>query len=248
MRRPFALRAEIVQHLRESGAEELRARGGSRRRARSADSPASTSQFARSSRVARRPPVSSLPRKPGTAGCTIAPESSIQLPRARMRVSAGVTASDTITRGIAVSSSAAACSQLRRVRHFGLRFRRRPLEVRRDRGLLCGGALLFRHAQRAQHGVRNLFALVGRRPREFARRERQAEAADGGAAEFGILLDAHGQHGVGGGLQRLREAQREKRLGGLVVRVDRPAGLRIAVDRAAPADTPVPGCSGWTCP
>ena len=74
--------------------------------------------------------------------------------------------------------------------------------------------------------------FLGRRPREFARRKRQPEAADGGAAKFGILPDAHGEHGVGGGLQRLREAQRQIRLGGFVVRVDRPAGLRIAIDRA----------------
>ena len=65
-----------------------------------------TSQLARSSRVARCPPVSNLPRKAGTAGCTISPDSSIQFPRDRIRVSVGVVASETTTRGMAASSSA----------------------------------------------------------------------------------------------------------------------------------------------
>ena len=71
-----------------------------------------TSQSARSSRLARPPPVSTLPRNAGIAGVTTAPESSIQFPRARMRVSLGVVASDTITRVMEVSSSASSFSIL----------------------------------------------------------------------------------------------------------------------------------------
>ena len=49
----------------------------------------STSQLARSRRVARRPAVSSDPRTSGMAGVTISPLSSSQLPRGRTRVVRG---------------------------------------------------------------------------------------------------------------------------------------------------------------
>ena len=59
-----------------------------------------TIQLAKSRRLARCPPVSSCPRNCGIAGCTTSPESSIQFARGRIRVSRGVTDSDTSTLGI----------------------------------------------------------------------------------------------------------------------------------------------------
>ena len=87
VRRPFALRSEIVEHLRQPGAEEL--------------APGAIDERARGQRIVARRPASSPDRAASRArrscracrgsaespGSTIGAESSIQLPRGRMRVS-----------------------------------------------------------------------------------------------------------------------------------------------------------------
>ena len=145
MRRPLALRAEIVQrastspcrrtarHMRLTNARAVSGFSGE------------TSQFARSSRVARRPPVSSLPRNSGIAGRTMSPESSIQFPRGRMRVSRGAgIASVTITRVMHLEAASAASSLASLP--AGARFRRTELETglrhRRARRRTAGHAPL----------------------------------------------------------------------------------------------------------
>ncbi len=57
----------------------------------------------------------------------------------------------------------------------------------------------------------------------------QAETADGGAAEFGIVMEAHGDDGIGGGAEGFGEAEGEE---GIVFfgDGDAPAGLGIAID------------------
>ena len=160
-----------------------------------------TSQFARSSRVARRPPVSSLPRKAGMAGCTISPDSSIQLPRAQNAgLAPASVASETTTRGIAASSSAASCSSLRHLDRLRPALPATPTgNARRSRPSAAAVRLSPRPcAARCSTGVGNLLALLG----ASARRNRSAESArrkrpEGGAAELGIVVQAHRHHGIG---------------------------------------------------
>ena len=185
MRRPFALRAEIVEHLRKSRAEEL-APEAVHGDARGQRILRTHQPVARSSRVARRPPVSSLPRKPGTA---------------RLHDLAG------IVHPVAARQNARLGGRDRlgdhHARDGAVEHRRSLLALRHVRASDCAsGAAHWKCAATAAFcasvrlssamrsacstSVRNLLAFFGRGPR-IRSGKRQAEAADGGAAKFGIL-------------------------------------------------------------
>ena len=247
MRRPLALRAEIVQHLRKAGAEEL--------------APHAVGVHARGQRiVGRHQPVRQI--QPGRRGrrCRACRGSrgsrAARCRRFRPAIAAraecasrpALTASETITRGMAVSSSAAASSSLRDLGHFGLRFRRWPTGNARPLPPSVPSVRLSsatRSARSTASGISLPFSAVGHAYSlgESAMRKRP----DGGAAHFRILPDAHGQHGVGGGFQRLRKSQRQHTL---VVSL---YALTAQPVFGSPSMAPrrqilrSPGCSHWPC-
>ena len=159
-----------------------------------------TSQFARSRRVARSPFVSSAPRNRGIAGSTIGADSSIQLPRGRMRVCAGSTDTAVTTRGIDASTQTALSLQQL---HLSIALLDR--RIRKDQILAHGRGfhgitVLGRPAQRSHHvlgktarpgrpaaGIPAAESPAGvgrRRPRERVGGERQPEASDDRAPQL----------------------------------------------------------------
>ena len=183
--------------LRESGAEEL--------------PPQAVDEDARGQRIVRRDqPVGQIePRGAAAAGVELAEEGGDgRLARSRpirpsscrarrMRVSAGVVASATPPRaGSQLRAGAAASSQPRQFGSIGLASGAAHSKCAATAVFCASVRFGSSHAQGAQHGVRNLFALLGGGPGVLAGREHQPEASDGRAAEFGIVPEAHGHHGV----------------------------------------------------
>ena len=250
MRRPFALRAEIVEHLRESGAEEL--------------APDAVDEDARGQRILRRRPASSPDRAAWRAGrrCRAcrgsrgwraarsrrtrpsscrAPESRVSArrrpPRTPSRAGWQCRTARQPARSFATSASSDCASG---AAHWK-----------------CAATAVFCASVRLSSAISQRAAV--RRPEspcpsppsghenslgESASRKRPMVArrnSESCRMRTVSTVSAAVSSGCG-------EAQREIGLGGLVVRVDGPAGLRIAIDRARRQDIRWPDCSGWTCP
>src|SRR5207249_10627332 len=86
------------------------------------------------------------------------------------------------------------------------------------RGVLSG---------RQQDHVFNVRSQATRRSRTLVRRYRNAEAAQGGSIVF---LEHHLQREVAGGIQRRSQIE-DRRVRFSLAAVDRPASLRLVIDR-----------------
>ena len=182
-----------------------------------------TSQLARSRRVARAAAGVELAEEAGTAGCDdlaglvhpVAARQNAGLARASV-------ASVTTTRGMDGIEQRELLLQLRDLDERRPALRATPIGSASAMAVFCCGVGALRSSATAQGAsstaVGNLFARLRRSGQEYSLgRERQAEAADGGAAEVGILMQAHGDDGIGRGAQRLGEAQRQDGFGDFVV-------------------------------
>ena len=229
VRRPFALRAEIVERLGKADAEEL--------------PPHAIDEDARGERIARGDqPVGEV-----EAGGALA--AGIEL--AEERGDGGLDDLARFIHPVAAPQDAGLGGgggfgdhhardggieqggflfQVRDRDQLGEHFGRRPFIVRGHGGLLLRGALVFLDAEGLEDGIGNLFAFVGGGPGILGWGKLQAEAAGDGAAVIGIVMEPHGHEGIGGGLDGLGESQREDDLGILVVGGDGPSGLGIAIE------------------
>ena len=139
--------------------------------------PGETSQLARSRRVALPRRVELAEKRGDRRLDDIARNRPSSCRGARMRVSVGVVASETTTRGIAGLEDSPAPFPAARPPSASAAPRAMPTgNAARSRSSARRCAFLF-HLQGAQDRIGNLFALLGGRPGVLTRRERQAEPA-----------------------------------------------------------------------